>query len=66
MPISDLQQSPMMNHLLQALQQKQDIGHYGRLVFAMVGQYFLSEEEIIQLLAKDPDCDQEKAQSILK
>lgn len=66
MPISDLQQSPMMNHLLQALQQKQDIGHYGRLVFAMVGQYFLSEDEIIQLLAKDPDCDQEKAQNILK
>lgn len=32
----------------------------------MVGQYFLSEDEIVDLLAKDPDCDQEKAHSILK
>lgn len=66
MALSDLQQSPMMNHIVQALQQHEDIGHYGRLVFAMVGQYFLSEEEIIDLLAKDPDCDNEKARSILK
>ncbi len=66
MPVSDLQQSPMMNNLLEALQRNEDIGHYGRLVFVMVGQYFLSEAEIIDLLTKDPDCDQDKARSILK
>jgi hypothetical protein len=44
----------------------EDIGHYGRLVFVMVGQYFLSEGELIELLAKDPDCDEEKAAGILR
>jgi len=66
MPVQDLQQNPMMNHLLEALQRGEDIGHYGRLVFAMVGRYFLSEAEMIQLLTKDPDCDHEKAVGILK
>jgi hypothetical protein len=65
MSVRDLQQSPMMNHILQALEQKEDIGHYGRLVFVMVGQHFLSEGEILALLTQDPDCDQEKAQRIL-
>jgi hypothetical protein len=66
MPVNDLQQSPMMKHLLEALDRKENIGHYGRLVFVMVGQYFLSEPEILELLTKDPDCDESKARSILK
>jgi DNA primase large subunit len=66
MPVNDLQQSPMMNNLLEALQRNEDIGHYGRLVFVMVGQHFLSEAEIVELLTKDPDCDEEKARGILK
>jgi DNA primase large subunit len=66
MPVQDLQRSPMMKHLLQALERGEDIGHYGRLVFVMVGQYFLSEGELIELLAKDPDCDEEKAAGILR
>ena len=32
----------------------------------MVGRYFLSEAEMIELLTKDPDCDEQKAVSILK
>ena len=56
----------MMNHLIQALENGENIGHYGRLVFAMVAQYFLPEEEMVALLAKDSDCDEEKARSILK
>jgi DNA primase large subunit len=31
MPAEDLRQSPMMSHLLDALDQGEDIGHYGRL-----------------------------------
>lgn len=56
----------MMNHLVEALEQGEDIGHYGRLVFAMVSQYFLTEDEIVGLMAKDPDCDEQKARTILK
>ncbi|MBV8812262.1 MAG: hypothetical protein JO033_26635 [Acidobacteriaceae bacterium] len=66
MSVSDLRQSPMMNHILESLERNEDIGHYGRLVFVMVGQYFLSEEEILELLTKDRDCDEEKARGILK
>jgi DNA primase large subunit len=65
MPVQDLQQSPMMNHLLESLERGEDIGHYGRLVFVMVGQHFLSEDEMLRLLTKDPDCNEEKARGIL-
>jgi hypothetical protein len=66
MAIEELRQSPMMSHLLDALDNGEDIGHYGRLVFAMVGQYFLSEDELIRQLRKDRDCDEPKARSIVK
>lgn len=66
MPLADIQQSPMMNHLVKSLERGEDIGHYGRLVFVMVSQYFLSQDEIVRLLRKDPDCDEEKARGILK
>ena len=65
MPLQELKQSAMMNHLLEALERGEDIGHYGRLVFAMVGRFFLSDEELIQQLAKDKDCDEAKARSIV-
>jgi DNA primase large subunit len=64
--LEDLKQSAMMSHLLDALDRGEDIGHYGRLVFVMVGQYFLSPEEIIEQLTKDPDCDEEKARGLIK
>jgi hypothetical protein len=66
MALQDLQENAMMNHLVQALERGEDIGHYGRLVFAMVAQYFLTEDEIITLLTKDSDCDDKKARSILR
>lgn len=56
----------MMNHLVRALERGEDIGHYGRLVFVMVSYYFLPEQEIVGLMTKDPDCDEEKARNILK
>jgi hypothetical protein len=33
----NLRDSPMMAHLLDALEAGQDVGHYGRLTFVMVG-----------------------------
>ena len=66
MALQDLQPSPMMSHLLNALDRREDIGHYGRLVFVMVGRYFLSDEELVEQLTKDPDCDEQKARGLIK
>ena len=66
MALEDLRQSAMMSHLLDALDRGEDIGHYGRLVFVMVARYFLADEEVVEQLAKDPDCDQQKAWGLVK
>ena len=58
MPVEDLRQSPMMNHLLDALDNGEDIGHYGRLVFAMIGRHFVSGDELVELLTKDRDAEE--------
>lgn len=55
-----------MAHLLDSLDQGKDIGHYGRLVFAMVASHFLSEDEIIGWLARDADFDASKATAMLR
>ena len=58
MAVEDLRQSPMMIHLLDALDNGEDIGHYGRLVFAMVGRHFVSSDELVELLTKDRDAEE--------
>src|SRR5436305_14834244 len=63
---SDLRDSPMMAHLLDALEDGTDIGHYGRLVFAMVARHFLDEGEMVSLLAKQPDQDETSARALLQ
>lgn len=62
-PHEALRSSPMMAHLLDALHEGTDIGEYGRLVFVMVSRYFLEQEEIVKLLAQQPQIDQEEARS---
>jgi DNA primase large subunit len=64
--LQELRQSEMMSHLLDALDRGEDIGHYGRLVFVMVARYFLSDDEVVQQLTKDPDCDEQKARGLVK
>lgn len=66
MALRELRKSSMMSHLMDALDRGDDIGHYGRLVFAMVAQHFASEDEIVRELMKDPDCDEQKARSLVK
>ncbi len=65
MAAQDLRKNRMMAHLLEALDQGQDIGHYGRLVFAMVARHFLSEDELVRELAKDPDFGEEEARGLV-
>lgn len=62
---SSLEDSPMMAHLLDALKAGTDIGHYGRLTFVMVARFFLDEEEMVKLLAKQPDHNEEDARELI-
>jgi len=64
MTVKDLRQSPTMAHLLDALDDGKDIGHYGRLVFAMVARHFLDENDLVRRLAKDRDFSEEEARSL--
>jgi hypothetical protein len=66
MPIEDLRQSPMMGHMLDALGNGEDIGHYGRLVFAMIGRHFVSNGELVELLTKDHDTDEQEMRALVQ
>lgn len=65
MAVEELRQNEMMAHLLDALDEGQDIGHYGRLVFAMVARHFMSEEDLIRYLQKDPDFSEAEAKAMV-
>jgi hypothetical protein len=54
----------MMAHLIDSLQAKKDIGHYGRLVFAMVARHFLSEPELTSLIRQNPGVTDQEARSL--
>ena len=66
MPEEDLRQSPMMGHMLEALDNGEDIGHYGRLVFAMIGRHFVSNDELVELLTKDRDADEREIRALVQ
>jgi hypothetical protein len=66
MPVEDLRQSPMMAHMLDALDNGEDIGHYGRLVFAMIGRHFVSNDELAGLLTKDHDADEQEIRAMVQ
>ncbi len=66
MPIEDLRRNRMMSHLISSLEAGRDIGHYGRLVFTMVARHFLSEEELVAYLSRDPDCDETRARALCR
>lgn len=65
MRTDELTRNAMMAHLIRSLEQGKDIGHYGRLVFVMIARHFWSEEEMIELLTKDRDCDEAKARALV-
>jgi hypothetical protein len=66
MSVEDLRQSPMMSHMLDALDEGQDIGHYGRLVFTMVGRHFVGKDELVELLTKDHDADEGEIRAMVQ
>lgn len=64
MPVDELRNSDVMSHLLDALDKGQDIGHYGRLVFTMVGRHFMDEDELVGYLSKDKDVEEQEARAL--
>ena len=65
MNLDALRKNDMMAHLLDALDAGTDIGHYGRLVFAMVGRHFMKPDALAGWLAKDPSMDEQKARALV-
>jgi hypothetical protein len=65
MAVDELRKDPMMAHLLEALEKGEDIGHYGRLVFVMVGRHFLDDDALVGQLRKDKDCGEEEARALV-
>jgi hypothetical protein len=63
---AELRKDSMMAHLLDSLAAGKDIGHYGRLVFAMVARHFLPHDEVLAWMMRDRDVDEEKARLMLR
>lgn len=66
MAVEDLRQSPMMARMLDALDDGEDIGLYGRLVFAMVGRHFVENDELVALLTKDHDAGEREILALVQ
>ena len=64
MPFEDLRKSDVMAHLLDALEDEKDVGHYGRLVFAMVARHFMDEDTLVGILSKDPGFTADEARAL--
>ena len=62
---SELRKDSMMSHLLDSLNDGKDIGHYGRLVFAMVARHFMPANEVVSWLTRDKDFSEEQAKAML-
>lgn len=64
--LDDVRKDRMMARLLDDLRAGVDIGHYGRLVFAMVARHFSDEDELVRTLANDRDFSSEKARVMVR
>src|ERR1700691_717889 len=64
--IAELRKDSMMAHLLDSLEAGKDIGHYGRLVFAMVARHFMPHRDVLAWLMRDPDFNEADAVTILR
>ena len=65
MSVQDLRNNEMMAHLLDALEQRRDVGHYGRLVFVMVARHFLDEDGLLGYLTRDAEFGEQEARALL-
>lgn len=66
MSIEELRKSDMMAHLLDALDEGKDIGHYGRLTFAMIARHFMDDDALVEHLQKDKDFSEVEAKALVK
>lgn len=66
MALEDLRQSPMMVHLLDALDEGKDIGPRGRFTFATIALRFLDKEDVVTWLAKDGKTDEHRAKALVQ
>ena len=66
MAVNDLRKNPTMAHLLDALDEGKDIGHYGRLVFAIVARHFMDADEVVDHLQKDEDFSEADARALVQ
>jgi hypothetical protein len=66
MSLEDLRRSPTMRHLLGALKEGKDIGHYGRLTFAMAAHDFLDKEELAKILLKGKGADEQQVHALVQ
>ena len=66
MPVDELRKSQMMRHLLDALERGEDIGHYGRLTFAMVARHFVEKEELAELLGRGSGADEREIKALVQ
>jgi hypothetical protein len=66
MGFEELRKNGMMAHLLDSLEAGTNIGHYGRLVFAMVARHFVDDEELVAKLQLDPDCGEDEARALVE
>lgn len=64
--LDELRNDRMMARLIDDLQAGTDIGHYGRLVFAMIARHFGDEDEVVEILAHDEDFPEEKARVMVR
>jgi hypothetical protein len=62
---AELRKDSMMAHLLDSLAGGKDIGHYGRLVFAMVARHFMPHQDVLAWLLRDPDFAEADALNML-
>jgi hypothetical protein len=66
MAVDELRKNDMLAYLLDSLADGQDIGHYGRLVLAMVGRHFLDDDELIATLVQNPGFSEDEARSLVR
>jgi hypothetical protein len=62
--MEDLRKNGMLAHVLDALDAGEDIGHDGKLVFAMVARHFMDEDELLAYLQKNPEFPEEEMPSV--
>ncbi|MDX1934740.1 MAG: hypothetical protein SFU56_19255 [Capsulimonadales bacterium] len=60
-----LRESPTMARLIEALSRGEDIGHYGQFVFVTTARHFLKDEEIADLLVRQPEMSEDRANAMV-